>query len=129
MAMPSRSAGIQSKFGIFAPGGRAVLRENDVGVLARQRQIRQHAVRAADMNAAIRELQLLGGIGHPFLAEAFPGEDVDRARAQHRPHDHLDGAGVGRRHDRDLEISRNAQHRAGAVDGLFELGFPGFGAV
>ena len=42
---------------------------------------------------------------------------------------HFDRAGVGCRHDRNLEIRGHAQHRARAVDGLFELGFSGFGAV
>ena len=37
------------------------------------------------------ELELLGDVGHPALAEAFPGQRLDAARAQHAPHGHLEG--------------------------------------
>ena len=45
-------------------------------------------------------LELLGRVGRPLLAEALPGEHVDRPLAEQRPHRHLDRAGVGGRHDR-----------------------------
>ena len=42
---------------------------------------------------------------------------------------HLDGAGVGRRHDADAVVGRHLQQFAGQVDGLLELGLAELGAV
>ena len=54
---------------------------------------------SASMHAQVLELELLGDVRHPALAEALPGQRIDAARAQHGPHGHLEGAGVGGRHD------------------------------
>ena len=40
-----------------------------------------------------------------------------------RPHRHLHRAGVGRRHDADAIVGRNAEHARVLVDGVLELGF------
>ena len=42
--------------------------------------------------------------------------DIDAARAEHRPERHLDGAGIGGRHDADTVIVWHAENGAGAVD-------------
>jgi hypothetical protein len=50
-------------------------------------------------DAQILELQLLGGVGDPALAEAFPRQRINTTRAQHRPHGQLESARVGGWHD------------------------------
>ncbi len=111
IARPSRSAGIQSKFGIFAPAVVPFCVKTMSAFAPREAEIRQRAVRAADVKATVLQLQMFG-VGDPLFAEAFPGENVDRSRAQHRPEHHFHGAGIGRRDDRDPEVRRNA---AGAL--------------
>ena len=81
------------------------------------------------MRADVLELELLDDVGHPAVAEAFPGEHVDAALAEQRPQRHLDGAGVGGRHDADAVVGRNVENFAGEIDGLFELGLADLGAV
>ena len=68
------------------------------------------------------QLQLLDRVRDPALAEAFPGEHFNRARAQHGPHRHLDRAGVRTRHDADAVVGGHAQHLARQVDRLRQLG-------
>ena len=58
----------------------------------------------------------------PLLAEGLPGGDLDGLRPEHGPHRHLDGAGVGGRHDADPVIGRHLQDRPRQVDGAAELG-------
>src|SRR5262249_41750510 len=62
------------------------------------------------------------GIHGPLLAEALPGEHVDRTRAEERPHRHLDRAGVGARHDAELPVARDAEQRAAALDHRLQAG-------
>jgi hypothetical protein len=50
-------------------------------------------------------------------------------RPEHRPHGHLDGAGVGAGDDADQEVGRNAQHLAGAVDRQLQLRLAGLAAM
>jgi hypothetical protein len=45
------------------------------------------------------------------------------------PHRHLDGAGVGRRHDADAVVVGHAEDIARQVDGLLEFGFADLGPV
>jgi hypothetical protein len=54
-------------------------------------------------------LQLLDDVGHPAGAEAFPGQHVDAALAEQRPQRHLDGAGIGSRHDADAVVGRHVE--------------------
>ena len=107
-------------------GGRAVPGEDDVGIVARLAEVRQHAV-VADMDFAISQLELFLRVGDPVLAEAFPGKDIDRLAAEHRPHAHLDGTCIGRRHDGNAVIGRQVENRLGAVDRFlqFRLRIPG----
>jgi hypothetical protein len=63
------------------------------------REIRQLAVIGAEHPRL--QLQLLHRVGHPALAEAFPGEAGDRAGAEHGPHRQLEGAGIRARDDAD----------------------------
>jgi len=78
---------------------------------------------------------LLGRLGGtPVLAlcgraHYYEGHDLDRTAAQHRPHRHFHGAGIGGWHNADQVVSRNLQNRAGLVDGLFQARLAGFGAV
>ena len=81
------------------------------------------------MHARVLQLELLDDVGDPALAEALPGEHVDAARAEQRPQRHLDGAGVGGRHDADAVVGRHFEHLARQIDRAFELGLAGLGAV
>src|SRR3546814_13646108 len=75
------------------------------------------------------ELQLLGGGRHPALAEAFPGQRRDRAGAQHGPHRHFEGAGVGAGDDADAVGFGQVQQFAHQVDAISEAGLADLGAV
>ena len=80
-------------------------------------------------DARVLQLELLDHIRDPALAEAFPGQHVDAARAQKRPHGHLDRAGVGGGHDADEIISGDLQDVAGEIDGQLQLHLADLGAV
>ena len=84
---------------------------------------------SASMHAQVLELELLGDVGHPALAEALPGQRIDAARAQHGPHRHLEGAGVGGRHDAAHVAGGQAQQRLGLVDGELEARLAFLGAM
>ena len=92
--------------------GRAVPGEDHVAVEIDRREIGQPAVVGLD-DARIGELELLHHIGDPAGAETFPGDHVDAARAEQRPQRHLDGAGVGGRHDADPVVGRHLEDFAG----------------
>ena len=109
-------------------GGGAVPGEDDIVVEIDFGEVRQFAVRRLE-RADILELELLDDVSHPAFAKAFPGEDIDAARAEKRPERHLDGACVGGWSDPDSVIGGNAEHFAGQVDREFELGFAELGAV
>ena len=81
------------------------------------------------MHTAVAELQLLGRVGRPALAEALPDQHVDGPGAEHRPHRHLEGAGVGGGHDADAVVGRHAEEARGAVDHVLELRLRLRGAV
>ncbi len=100
--------------------GRAVPSEDDVRIIARLGEIRQLAIVGA-VCLTLRQLQLLGGIGDPVLAEAFPGEHVHGLCAQHGPHAHLDGTGIRRGHDRHAIIVRNTENGFRPVNRGFQL--------
>jgi hypothetical protein len=108
--------------------GGAVPGEDHVAVEIDGRKIRQLAVSGGDL-AHVVELQLLDHVGDPAFAEALPGHHVGAAGAEHRPHRHLDGAGVRRRHDADAVVVGHAENFAGQVDRLLELGFADLGPV
>ena len=69
------------------------------------------------------ELELLGHVGDPALAEAFPGQRIDTARAEHRPHGKFEGAGVRRRYDPAEVVGRETEQRFGFVDREFQARF------
>ncbi len=101
--------------------GRAVPGEDDVAVEIDGAQIRQPAVVGFE-HARAGKLQLRDDVGDPALAEVLPRQHVDAARAEHAPQRHLEGAGVGARHDgeRDSRTAAPAAHascrwRASAV--------------
>ena len=71
----------------------------DYGELPDLAQIGQLAIIGAHHGRF--DLELLDRVGHPAFAEAFPGEGGDRPSAKHRPHGHLERAGVGRGNDAD----------------------------
>ncbi len=62
------------------------------------------------------ELQLLGDVGHPAGAEAFPRQHGHRAAAEQRPYRHLHGAGVRCGDDAQLIVGREAEHRMRPLD-------------
>ena len=62
------------------------------------------------------QLELLDDIGDPALSEAFPGEGIERTRTEHRPHGHLEGTGVGGRHDADPIVIGNAENGPAILD-------------
>ena len=107
--------------------GGAVPGEDEVGVLAHLGQVRQLAIRRIqDLG---RQLQLLGHVGDPVLAEALEGQQLHRLGAQHRPHRHFHGAGVRTGHDADQEIVRNLEHLARAVDRFLQPRLAQLGAM
>ena len=125
---PARSAAIQSASGHAGARGGAVPGEADVGVRADRAEVRQRAV-GRGQHPRVGELELLGRVGGPALAEALPDQHVDRARAEHRPHRHLEGAGVGGGHDADAVVLGHAEQLRGAVDRLLQLRLRLRGAV
>jgi hypothetical protein len=74
MVRPCRSAAIQSAFGTRTPGEDDVARKIDRG------EIGQFTVSGLH-DSDIGELQLFDDIDHPILAEGFPSEHIDAARA------------------------------------------------
>ena len=52
------------------------------------------------------QVELGGRIGEPALAERLPVAHVDGALSEHRPHGHLIGARVRRRHDDEAKGGR-----------------------
>ena len=118
MVRPSRSAAIQSAFGTRTPEVVPFqVKTTSRFLVSTFAEIGQLAVSAPLMTRASVELELLDHVRDPALAEALPGQHVDRAGAEHRPQRHLDGAGVGGGHDADAVIGRHLQHLAGQVDG------------
>ncbi len=109
-------------------GGGAVPGEADVGLGPHRREVGQVAV-GRGQHPAVVELQLLGRVGRPALAEALPDQHVDGPGAEHRPHRHLEGAGVGGGHDADAVVGRHAEQARGAVDHVLELRLRLRGAV
>src|SRR3546814_2598620 len=59
----------------------------------------------------------------------FPYTTLFRSGTEQRPQRHLDGAGVGGRHDAEAVIRGNPENRARPVDDGGELGFSDLGAV
>ena len=117
---PSRSAAIQSPSGTRAPLVVPFQVKQTSASVRTAARFGQRAV-GRGQHPAVVELQLLGRVGRPALAEALPDQHVDRARAEHRPHRHLEGAGVGGRHDADAVVRGHAEEPRGAVDRLLEL--------
>src|ERR1700683_5164483 len=77
----------------------------------------------------VLEFQLLSNVADPALAERFPRQHSDRIRSKQRPQRHLDGAGIGSRHNANAIVSRNLKNFAGEIDGALELRLAGCGAV
>ncbi len=101
-------------------GGGAVPGEADIRLGPHRREIRQLAIGRRD-HPRISELELLRGVRSPALSEALPDQHVDGTRPEHRPHRHLEGTGVGGRHDADAVIGRHAEEPRSAVDRVLEL--------
>ena len=99
-------------------GRGAVGGEQHVGAEIDSSQIGQFAIGRGDDGGV--ELELLGSIGDPAFAEAFPGDGRHRAGAQHRPHRHFIGTGVAGRHDADAVRVGDAEQLAGQIDGVLK---------
>ncbi len=108
--------------------GGAVPGEDDVGVGIDLGEIGDLAITRVKLGDVL-ELQFLDDVGDPAFAEGFPGDGGDGLRSEQRPQRHLDGAGIGRRHDADLVVGRHFQHFARQLDGLLELDLADLGAV
>ena len=93
--------------------GRAVPGEDDVARHVDRREIGEPAI-IGPRDGRV-ELQLLDHVGHPALAEAFPGEQGDRARPEQAPQGHLDRAGIGGGHDADAVAGGHAAAHAGSI--------------
>ena len=104
------------------PGKQYIVRPVDLA------EIGQLAVAGLD-HLRVFELELLGDVGDPVIAEAFPGQHIDRLGPEQRPECHLDGAGVGTCDDADAVVSRQAEEGAGAVDRLDEAGLARLAAM
>ena len=75
------------------------------------------------------ELELLDRIGHPAFAEALPRERGDAARAEHRPHRHLDRAGIRAGNDADAVRIGDLEHLARQIDRALEARLADLGAM
>ena len=96
----------------------AVGGEQHVGAEISSGQVGQFAVGRGD-NGGV-ELELLGSIGDPAFAEAFPGDGRNRTGAEHRPHRQFIGAGIAGRHDADAVRVGDAEQLAGKIDGVLQ---------
>lgn len=72
---------------------------------------------------------MLDGIIDPAFAEALPRDAIDGALAEHGPHRHLIGAGIGGGHDADAVPGGDLQYVAGEIDSALQAGFAGLCAV
>ena len=120
MVSPSWASGIQSPSGTRTPEVvpfQVKTTSRSESTWRRDRAARRRAPRAAD----VRELQLLGDVGDPALAEGLPGQHIDAARAQQRPQRHLDRAGIGAGDDAEPVVGGHAEDRPAAVDRLGQL--------
>ena len=126
MVMPWRSSAIQSPFGTRTPdvvpfhrntmswSGFACLEIGQLAVIA------LCAMRASLIFSC---LTVSVTQSSPKLSQA---KTVDRPRPQQRPHRHLDRAGIGRRHDADAIIRRDARGSRACVSmASFSLALPG----
>ena len=113
---PSRSAAIQSAFGTRTPEvvpfqvkttSRVLVSTCDeVGQLAVGRVMTRASSSFSCLTTSVTQ-------SLPKLSQA--SRSTGRG-AEHRPQRHLDGAGVGGRHDADEVIGGDLEHLAGAVD-------------
>ncbi len=128
--MPSRSAGIQSKFGILAPEVVPFCVKMMSAVVARQRQIRQHAVGTADVNAAIVRASAARPHRSPILRRSSPRRTRRPARAPSIDHIAISTAPVS--DAGTIAILKSAgtpsSARVRSIASL-SLAFAGFGAV
>ena len=108
-------------------GRGAVVSEADVVIKVHASQIDNLAVGRSFFGRV--DLELFQRIGDPAGAEAFPCQHFNMPLAEHSPHGHLIGTGVGRRHDGDFVVGRYAQNFARRLDRFQQLGFAGCGAV
>jgi hypothetical protein len=69
----------------------------------------------------VGQLELLGDVCDPLLAEALPGEDVDATRSQHRPKGQLNGSCIRCRDDADGIVRRYAEDLAAQLNDLLEF--------
>ena len=100
-------------------GGGAVPGEHHVAGKINLGEVGELAVAGLD-HMHVVEAQLLDHVGHPAGAEALPCQNVDAARAQHRPQRHLHGAGVRGGNDADAVVVGDLQDIAGLVYGLLQ---------
>ena len=101
--------------------GGAVPGEDDVGSGIGLGKVGKVAIAGMQLGDVL-QLQFLDDVADPALAEGFPGDGGDRARAEQRPQRHFDRAGIGRRHDADLVIGRHFKHFARQFDRELEFG-------
>ena len=125
---PARSAAIKSPFGTRTPEvvPFQVKTRSASGRPWRGRAARRRRPRATSASLSFSCLTTSVTQSLPKLSKA--SRWTGRAPEQ-RPHRHLDGAGVGGRHDADQVVGRDLQHLAGAVDGVLELRLAELGAV
>ena len=97
----------------------AVPDENRVAVGIDLREVGQAAVRRID-RACVQGAQLAGAVVRPKRTEIVPAQKVRPARAEQRPHGHLDGAGVGARNDSDPPLVRQPEKRARSLQQLLD---------
>ncbi len=90
--------------------------EDDIAVEVDLSEIRQKAVIRL-VHPHVGKLELLQDIGDPTLAEAFPGERIDTALAEQRPHRHLESPGVRSGNDAANVVLRQLKELARLVDG------------
>src|SRR5690606_38331555 len=66
--------------------------------------------------ARIGKLELAQNVIEPNLSEGLPDQHINAARAQHRPETGLEGARVGRGHDRHAIVGGQLEQMARPLD-------------
>jgi len=107
---------------VASQSGRAVPGEDHIARKIDLREVGEIAI-GRFQHAHVGKLELLYDIGRPAEPKALPGQNIDAARAEHRPERHFHGPGVGGRNDSDPVIRWHLEQTPRLVDGAFQARF------
>ena len=97
-------------------GRRAVPGEENVMSPVDRPEVGQFPIIGSDQMTF--DVELVGDVLDPFLPEAFPAHRGDGARAEHRPHRHLERAGIRAGDDSDPMAVGQFEHLAHQRDAV-----------